>query len=151
VASYLRTRAELGQHQVVDIAAKARLSPEIVERTLAAQVLPAYPVLVLIGKAVDADTDYLLQAFLRAEAETASSQPTKDQGSEAARAAVTDVSSAFDSIVAGYSATVDEPQAAAVDEETHDPTADLARSQAPERVFLGECWNPHRLSSSCDG
>jgi hypothetical protein len=79
VASYLRASAELGQHQIADIASATRLSPEVIERTFAAQDLPSYPVLTLIGNALGADSDYLRHAYMKAtEATTALPPLTND-------------------------------------------------------------------------
>ena len=105
VASYLRTWAELGRHQIAAIAAATSLSPEVIERTLAAQDLPPYLVIAQIGRAVGADMEYLLQASMRALDETGGG-PTADI---AASRPVADTEAAWDAIVAGYGATADDP------------------------------------------
>ncbi|MCT2278576.1 hypothetical protein M3G91_13200, partial [Micromonospora chalcea] len=109
VASYLRTRAELGGHQVAAIAQETGLSPEVVERTFAAQTLPSYPVLAQIGVAVSADSDYLLDAFMRAEAESAELRKAEVEFVPSRDALPPmNVQMAFEQIVAGYD-TAPEP------------------------------------------
>ncbi|MEV0944894.1 hypothetical protein AB0I90_31580 [Micromonospora wenchangensis] len=111
VASYLRTRAELGGHQVAAIAQQTGLSPEVVERTFAAQDLVPYPVLAQIGVAVSADSDYLVDAFMRAETEFAELRKAEVEPARGdALSLPAEVHAAFDEIIAGLNmAQRDEP------------------------------------------